>query len=94
MFPHLLKSGNGTTDLNQLSAIDSQAGVIVINGKIQKPMNSPLTAHLKSQSQVSLIHNSQVCGVCVSVCVRACVFVRVSAHVHECVCECVLLAFM
>ena len=73
MFPHLLKSGNGTMDLAQLTAIDSQAGVIVINGKVQKPMNSSLTAHLKTQSQVSLVYNTQV---------HTHTHARVHAHTH------------
>ena len=43
MFPHLLK-GNGTNDPSAIRSIDSQSGVIVNNGVIQKlvhPVSSP-----------------------------------------------------
>ena len=51
MFPHLLKPGEGTSDLNRLTAIDCQAGVIRIKDQIQAPMNASLVMHLKSQQQ-------------------------------------------
>ena len=51
MFPHLLKPGEGTSDLNRLTAIDCQAGVIRIKDEIQAPLNASLVVHLKSQQQ-------------------------------------------
>ena len=63
MFPHLLKSGEGTSDLKAITAIDCQAGVIKIKGQLQRPMNSSLVNHIRTQqaaqlqvTQVSLVH--------------------------------------
>lgn len=60
MFPHLLKPGEGTSDLNRLTAIDCQAGVIRINDQIQAPMNASLVMHLKSQQQTQQATSLQV----------------------------------
>ena len=68
MFPHLLKPGEGTTDLSRLTAIDCQAGVILINEQLQAPMNASLVIHLKGQQQqqqsqqAAVLHGTpQVC---------------------------------
>ena len=37
MFPHLLFSGQGTTNPSAITSIDSQSGVTVIAGQLQKP---------------------------------------------------------
>ena len=50
MFPYLLLKGNGTTNEEALRSIDSQAGVIVIEGKIQKPSH-PVVATIKQQQK-------------------------------------------
>ena len=50
MFPHLLNKGNGTTNEEALRSIDSQAGVIIIKGKIQKPTH-PVVATMKQQQK-------------------------------------------
>lgn len=51
MFPHLLNKGNGTTSEEALRSIDSQAGVIVINGVIQKPTHPVVTTMKQQQIQ-------------------------------------------
>lgn len=50
MFPHLLNKGQGTTDPNAIGAIDSQSGVIVINGVLQKPAH-PVCNQKQQQKQ-------------------------------------------
>lgn len=50
MFPHLLHKGSGTTNEEALRSIDSQAGVIIIKGKIQKPTH-PVVTIMKQQAQ-------------------------------------------
>ena len=52
MFPHLLLKGNGTNDGNAIKMIDSQSGVIVINGVVQKPVH-PVCSQSNQQLQVS-----------------------------------------
>ena len=54
MFPHLLKSGEGTSDLKAITAIDCQAGVIKIKGQLQRPMNSSLVNHIRTQQAAQL----------------------------------------
>jgi protein O-GlcNAc transferase len=54
MFPHLLNTGNGTTNEEALRSIDSQAGVIVIKGKIQKPTHPVVTTMKQLQQQQQL----------------------------------------
>lgn len=48
MFPHLLFVGQGTTNPEAIRSIDSQSGVIRINGVIQKPIH-PVTNQLTQQ---------------------------------------------
>ncbi len=58
MFPHLLLKGNGTNDLNAVRAIDSQSGVTVINGVIQKPAN-PICSSQNLQLQQLQVSSQQ-----------------------------------
>lgn len=50
MFPHLLHPGPGTNDPS-LRVIDSQSGVIVINGKLQKPAYPIVSSSQTQQAQ-------------------------------------------
>ena len=53
MFPHLLFKGNGSNDPHALRAIDSQSGVTVINGVVQKPVHPVCSPQNQQQIQVS-----------------------------------------
>lgn len=69
MFPHLLCSGQGTTNPEAIKSIDSQAGVVIINGVVQKPSHpvykpqtptqhsQQLQLHLAIQQQNMLQHS-------------------------------------
>jgi protein O-GlcNAc transferase len=52
MFPHLLFSGPGTTNPDPIAAIDSQSGVTMINGAIQKPVH-PVSAIFNQNAVVT-----------------------------------------
>ena len=66
MFPHLLNKGNGTTNEEALRSIDSQAGVIVVKGKIQKPTH-PVVATMKQLQQAQKQQQQQASTVQVPV---------------------------
>lgn len=63
MFPHLLCKGQGTTNPEAIKAIDTQAGVIVINNVVQKPTHpvfKPQTPSQQSQQlQLQLVIQQQ-----------------------------------
>ena len=52
MFPHLLQEGNGSDQIEDLKAIDSQAGVIQINNKIHWPMHMPVIQTMLQNNKV------------------------------------------
>lgn len=58
MFPHLLLSGPGTTKPEPIAAIDSQSGITIINGVIQKPAH-PVSA-VTGQQQPQLTQQQLV----------------------------------
>ena len=63
MFPHLLLSGQGTTNPDAIRSIDSQAGVIVIKGVIQKPAHpvaTPLKTSADQQQQLLVLQQHSV----------------------------------
>lgn len=50
MFPHLLLSGQGTTNPSAITGIDSQSGVTVIAGQLQKPAHPVAILSQSTQS--------------------------------------------
>ena len=54
MFPHLLFTGQGTTNPETIKAIDSQAGVVVINNVVQKPTHPVYKPQTPSQHSQQL----------------------------------------
>ena len=63
MFPHLLFKGQGTTNPEAIKSIDSQAGVVMVNGVVQKPTHpvyKPQTPSQHSQQmQLQLVIQQQ-----------------------------------
>lgn len=54
MFPHLLFTGQGTTNPEAIKAIDSQAGVVIINSVVQKPTHPVYKPQTPSQHSQQL----------------------------------------